>query len=371
MNGGGAGPDPRFNPPASFWAILAGMAALGAAALWFAFHAQITAALIAWKRAELGLVGVFTSGYADLDEALRHADPGRFAVSHVYRMFDLVGRTMRTPAALALAALGAAALFWTPSRRFRGRLTPDDVFRMQPPRLRSAGAFVERAHTQGMVEPRDGRPRQTDFALHGAEWLRRFAWGLSGLREDRGRRELARQLGPVWEGVEAAPCHARVLFAAFALHAARRRDAAALFLGDVVCTLPPSADKGETPIAVSPEVVQIADAFLKDPEVVGACRDIADRHAFTSTALMGVLQHARDRSGVLAPAQLSWLKLVDRHLWYALHNVGMPTPYAEARGSRAHWDAERALGEPIPVPHVDQAMEGLRDRAGEAVHPPS
>ena len=137
----------------------------------------------------------------------------------------------------------------------------------------------------------------------------------------------------------------------------------------MVRTLPPSADDGEAPIAVAREVVEIADAFLRDPDVVGACRSVADGHAFTSTALMSVLQHARDRSGVLAPAQFNWLKLVERHLWYALHNVGMQSPYAEARGSRAHWDAERALGAPIPVPYVGQAMEGLRALAGEAVRP--
>jgi intracellular multiplication protein IcmP len=52
---------------------------------------------------------------------------------------------------------------------------------------------------------------------------------------------------------------------------------------------------------------------------------IANRRAYTHTALMELLNKARLRGGVLAPGQVAWLKLVDRPLWYALHSLGFET----------------------------------------------
>ena len=67
---------------------------------------------------------------------------------------------------------------------------------------------------------------------------------------------------------------------------------------------------------------------------------------------MGLLNAARMRAGVLAPAQFAWLKLIDRQLWYALHSLGYetdgigrylhPNPRPEAAGARDHWAFERA-----------------------------
>ena len=73
---------------------------------------------------------------------------------------------------------------------------------------------------------------------------------------------------------------------------------------------------------------------------------------------MGLLNEARLKSGVLAPAQFVWLKLVDRRLWYALHSLGFetegsgrylhPNPRIEAAGARATtgplsvWQAARS-----------------------------
>jgi intracellular multiplication protein IcmP len=64
---------------------------------------------------------------------------------------------------------------------------------------------------------------------------------------------------------------------------------------------------------------------------------------------MSVLNQARLRSGVLAPAQFAFLKLVDRRLWYAI-------------GAGAHWAAERAVGAPIPTPEFDQAIAAIRPK---------
>lgn len=77
-------------------------------------------------------------------------------------------------------------------------------------------------------------------------------------------------------------------------------------------------------------------------------------------------------SGLLAPAQFAFLKLVDRRLWYALHALGFeadgplahphPSQRVEAIGARAHWAAERAIGAPIPTPEFDAAIDAIRPK---------
>jgi len=77
----------------------------------------------------------------------------------------------------------------------------------------------------------------------------------------------------------------------------------------------------------------------------------------------------RKRAGVMAPAQFNWLKLVDRRLWYALHSLGMPNPYVEARGARDHYAAECLIGEPIHAPSIDRAALGLQAEAATLTSP--
>jgi len=49
----------------------------------------------------------------------------------------------------------------------------------------------------------------------------------------------------------------------------------------------------------------VANAFLGDAELVAPALAIANRHAYTHTALMELLNAARLRAGVLAPGQFA------------------------------------------------------------------
>ena len=161
--------------------------------------------------------------------------------------------------------------------------------------------------------------------------------------------------------MEHAAPHVRCLFAGFALHAARHREDAARFLGELAEALPRT--KGHAIPELPDALVAQADLILRDPALAGPCAEVAGCHAFQSTAMLGVLAHARKRAGVMAPAQFNWLKLVDRGLWYALHSLGMPNLYVEARGARDHYAAECLIGEPIHAPSIDRAALGLQAEA--------
>ena len=164
------------------------------------------------------------------------------------------------------------------------------------------------------------------------------------------------------------------LFAAFALHLAQRRADALRLLGDLSASLANSdqdkPDGPDTPLALPASACAVADAFLGDAELVTPALAIANRHAYTHTVLMELLNTTRLRAGVLAPGQFAWLKLVDRPLWYALHSLGFetegvgrylhPNPRVEAIGTRDHWAVERLAGEPVIEPSMDRAVDALR-----------
>jgi intracellular multiplication protein IcmP len=171
----------------------------------------------------------------------------------------------------------------------------------------------------------------------------------------------------------------RVLFAAMALHLALQRDEALALLGAASQSLAGSApDLAEGPheaLTLSDAVVARADALiLGRPDLVALAAAYTDRHAWAHPALMSLLNAARLRAGVLAPAHFAWLKLVDRSLWYALHALGFesegmgrylhPNPCVEALAARDHWALERAVGQPIEHPRFEQALLALRDGSG-------
>ena len=348
--------------------LILGVAMLGfSVELWWLLHTPISAAVLAWKHAELRLIGHFTDTYAPLDANVVKADPATVTGAAIWRLFTFVGQAVRWPAAGLLAALALLVLARAPSRRFRRKLDLDSLPFAQGPLYRYATAFVGRR--QDLVAPRiEGGPRPNDVALHALEWIRAHAWDpRRGYRADWARRELACQLGPPWAGVEHAAPHVRCLFAGFALHAARHREDAARFLGQLAEALPRT--KGDQAPELPDAVVAQADLILRDPALAGPCAEVAAWHGFQSTAMLGVLAHARKQAGVLAPAQFNWLKLVDRRLWYALHSLGMPNPYVEARGSRDHYAAECLIGEPIHAPSIDRAALGLQAEVEELKSP--
>lgn len=347
----------RFDPPPEFWLLAALALAVLAVAAWFLFHAPIVRTVLLWKHWELQQIGRFTSYYDTLDREIVGLWPDKVTLAQIGRLFNTVGTAVNLPAAAILLALAGAVYFFAPSQRFRQPLDVDGVFGAQGEPFRCAGGYIGRE--QPLVAPRDGTPRPNDFALHTGEWIERHAWDRKrGYREDLARQELVRQLGPAWTGPAAAEPHARVLFAAFALHAARERASAASFLGDLAQDLPKIAS--DEPLQISAHLIDQADRILADAPMIAPCVEIAARHGFQATALMAVLEHGRSRAGVLAPGQFNVLKLVDRRLWYALHSMGMPNPYVEARGARDHLAAERLIGEPLHTPSIDRAVLSIR-----------
>ena len=347
-------------------------AVLGSYLLWTNYHAEISAAVMALHHQEIAFVRQFTHRYDLADRQMAAADPAGVTLHDLYGITHAVGLFFRIPATALMVLLAIVCALRAAPARYRRGFDLDGLVREQAASFRTTAAFAGR-HLR--LVPPAPLPRPADYALTPEEWIARFAPGRNGgLDEAAARRALALQLGPPWHGpLQAAP-PVRCLFAVFALHLAERRAEALELLGDLSAAIATrDTESPEGPAAalvLPPAVFAIADERLRDARLLSEACDIAARHAYTHTALMGLLNAARHRAGVLAPGQFAWLKLVDRGLWYALHSLGFetegfgrylhPNPRIEAVGARDHWAVERLVGEPVTRPSLDRAIEALR-----------
>jgi intracellular multiplication protein IcmP len=348
-------------------------AAFGGWLLWYHQHAEVVRVLAALQLAKMAFIARFTDSYADLAALVAGARYETVSFSELVALLDRVGQFFRLPAAILLAVLGLLCLVWAPPSRYRRQLDLAGLVREQARFYRAAAANSGRGLR--LVPLRDGDPRPADPSLYVQEWVARYALDRQGQYDAAtAHGALVRQLGPVWQGPRRARPTARVMFGAFALHLADRREEAAGLLGDLAEAL--AADSGHgpagpnTPLAVPSEVLATADAFLREPALMRPAELVARRHGFETTALMGLLNAARLQSGVLPPAQFNGLKLMDRNLWYALHALGFPghgpgqntnpNPRVEAIGARAHWEAERQADCALFRPEIGLAEGAIR-----------
>ncbi len=348
-------------------------AGVGLYLLWNSYHTEISAGVMWWRHREILLLRHLTNRFDLADAQMRVSDSSGVTFWQLYGISHAIGRTWRIPGALFLAALAGLCLFRNAASRFRRQFDLSGLILEQVASFPAAAAFAGRELR--LTAPAAEGPCPADYALTTQEWIARHASAKDGALDlRRAHAELLGQLGPPWKRPEAASPPVRALFAAFALHLAERRDEALGLLGACSRAMGESGkdepDGPAKPLALPALLLAQVDAVLADRAgLLVPALDIADRHAWTHPAMMSLLNAARLRAGVLAPAQLAWLRLVDRQLWYALHSLGFesegigrylhPNPRVEAVGARDHWAHERAAGRPLETPHFARALEAL------------
>ena len=349
-------------------------AGIGSYLLWTFYHAEISALLIAWRHQEIRVLRLFTDRFDLADAQMARSNPAGVTVRDLYGISHAIGRAWRLLGTIVIALLALVCLVRNAPSKFRRQFDLDGLIREQAAAFTTTAAFVKRQFR--LVQPAAGRPRPADYALSPDEWIARNARTLDGrFDEAKARRALLEQLGPRWYGPEQASPAVRVMFAAFSLHLVERRDEALALLGACSQALvdvgAADAEGPSEPRSLPADCLREVDALIAvagGPATAG--RSVTDRHAWTHTALMSLLNTARLKAGVLPPAQFAWLKLVDRTLWYALHSLGYetegigrylhPNPRPEAAGARDHWALERVAGRGIDTPRFDQAIDAIR-----------
>lgn len=191
---------------------------------WFLFHRQIAAGVIGSQHWQMGWIGHLTDRYGSLDAQVLATDPAGVTLGQLWRLLHNVGAFFRWPAAALVTVLALACLLYNAPSQFTRLLDLQGFMREQARTFQASSAYVERGLT--LVKPADGEPRPADPALRAEEWVARYATRDGGYDEEGTVLELTRQLGAEWRGVAGAAPHVRCMFAAFALHAGRKRDEA-------------------------------------------------------------------------------------------------------------------------------------------------
>ena len=265
----------------------------------------------------------------------------------------------RWPLAIILGLVGCYALFNSPRSKFQTKHTLESFIGVQAKMWPIISPIVKfNPSKTGRIlgaEVPDKLPLFAE-ALSPEEWIsfNRIPV-VNGIPDrDAARRAFTQQLGPRWNGFDAAPLHARALIAAFAVKGAQHREASDELLGKLALAWSP--EQGFKP---DQKLVDEINKVLRDPESGGKISPIADQHAFRTTAMLGMLRWARTMGGVLAPAQFLWLRGEDRAMWYPLNNLGRRSFHSEGAGAMAHFMAEQAAQKPLPIPRVDTAIVTL------------
>jgi intracellular multiplication protein IcmP len=328
------------------------------------FRVEIIDAVLAFRHAELSIIGWFTGSYARLDNEVLTIGRSQLGLADLWRVGSVVGGLYAGPGACLLVALALVVYCAAPLHRYRAKIRYlDDLILALDAQFRYTRAYVGRRRP--LRDPVFGRrPLPNDMALNPAEWIAAYARDRHGaFSEDMARAALENQLGPVWIGVHDAAPHVRCLFAALTLFANRQREEADAYLGDLAMSLPPG--NGDALLSLPVRVVAAADAILADAEAIRPCTTRAGRHGYTAPAMLACLEYARGRIGVLNSGLFNWLKLVDRPLWYVL--VMPCNPFIEGAGARAHYSAECIAEMPLYAPWIEPALEGVCARHRQIV----
>jgi intracellular multiplication protein IcmP len=376
MNGNDRSPDP-FE-----WLWMTGLVVGGGWMVWQVVGVDLVALSLRLKQAELDLLhdlGAGDTASQALADVVREAlsEPAQVSVAHWIDLLDQVGRWWRWPVVIGLIAVGAWLLVGHPAERFRRRFD----LRGLAEAMGEQWPYALHALRRGNIHLPLDHPR---WGMALAEWafVERFDLLVDPAAEppelhlERTRMTLARQLGEPWRGVESLPLHAQALAGLFARRCvafvtADERVAADLDREAVVGlrelawrAAQQKANDYRPTAADYRRVIQGTRPDLDHPAV----QAIIGQHRYTHTMLMRLLEEAR-RGGVLPPALFTWLKGVDRPLWYALTSLGRRAPFVEGLGASAHYVAERRLGRALQSPAVAGAVEALATALTRAVRP--
>lgn len=328
--------------------------------LWMALSEEISSG-IRWIRVgQLYVISLFTDRYDRVIELLVDIPKERLKPFDLYNMTRITAEAFRIPIAIITATMAIWAFLMKQKHPYSRKLSIETLakehavsFPVTEPILKF-NPLKANFRTLGSPVPEKLPPFAE--ALTPDEWVSHNSIPLYDdvVDRDYARRAFARQLGGRWKSVQDLTWYGKALFAAFSMKANGQRIEADEFLGDISKCWAPGRG-----LVLTAMLRKKINDIIDDPRQGRVTEKIAAQHFFVAPALLRCLHMAREQGGVLAPAQFLWLRGVDRHLWYALNNLGRSASHVEASGAIAHYRAEKSAGKPIPNPQVDIAVDAL------------
>lgn len=337
--------------------------AIGAAALWglwLLFHGPI-ATVITWVRiGELWALGWFSEEMNQLRLYLMTIDPYRLTFSDIVAMSKATGQYIRYLAGPVILGMGVWAGFFSPGTKWRRRHDLESLIKTQAQTWKVIAPITLCNPAQNTRSTKGAISRKLE---PWAEHLTPNEWaaleGLTVSKEGKvdvaaAKTAFSKQLCGRWRGFQALPWYLRALVAAIALKTARQRDDCRELLGEIAVCWSPDGGMRE-----NKELGQRIANILADQDLMRPLEEVTQRHAWTATVLLALVQQARDCGGVLASSEFLWLRPTYRALWYPLNGLGGHAFYTEAAGAMSHYMAELAANKPLTEPAMESATQGL------------
>ena len=353
--------------------IIAGV--MLAAAIWW-FAGGVVTSVVRWIRVgEINILSITTGRFDTVRTVLPkmqispHAEklgPTYLDWPTLWNVSTAVGDYMRWPTVIVLVLCMIWILYHAPHAKFKNKYKLETLIQIQS-RIWPVIAPIINFNPlkSGFRIPGGAVPAnlpQFAESLAPDEWI---AWARipvnDGVPDDEAiRLAFTQQLGPRWEGLAGLRTYHRALLAAFVLKGAQQRKQSDDLLGEIARFWVAGKPEGKG-LILTEDLVKRIDKTLSDKSLMEPVLEIAAKHAYRTTALLGILRWAREQGGVLAPAQFVWLRGEDRALWYALNNLGRRSYHAEAAGAMAHYMAEHVARRALPMPRVKTAIQPVKD----------
>jgi hypothetical protein len=186
------------------------------------------------------------------------------------------------------------------------------------------------------------------------------AYGHARLDEGRTRFVLREQLGLVFDGFYTlSPCR-QALAAAFLAYAGGAKRGCLAILNAVSRAYEETDGNPVCPLLVEKAFRKRVHTVFEKHRTILEEAPLLRHSAFELPWFMALLTRAR-KKGVLASSQFLWLRPLDHPLWYALHQCGGRTAWAEGFAAWAHYVAEERAGKALAEPQLRQAVSSLRE----------
>ena len=328
---------------------------IGLCVIWWLAHTYISAAYLWLKQAQLGLLGLVTPAFRQDVALLAAIPPERVHFQLLLRIgweYKWIIWTLTIPLQVAMIV----ALVRRQQYRTRHQLISlaEDVKGEWPNIIPVLGkdlikqpidhgpyaggqSPLEFARAQGLLLPVPGSGQDKDSPV---------------IDRAKATEVFIAQLGSRFKAMSQFAWHERALIAVFFSYIGYQREDGVTLLRALNFLNPAKPSDCRT---LAKNINASIKAGLTDANV----QRVLATHAYCSTLMYGLLQAARERSGVLATAEFLWLKPMDRPLWYILNNVGRQVAWAEAAGVYSHYLREQACKKALPAPSVEAAVTGL------------
>ncbi|MFA6037394.1 MAG: type IVB secretion system coupling complex protein DotM/IcmP [Legionellales bacterium] len=341
-------------------------------ALWFFARGPILQGIFFIKLLEIKAIGLFTNSLEPVQQAILYYrnDPTAVSINQIGLWFHEIGRTLRFIVPGILTLLAGILYFTHPSLKF------NHVFDMQ--RLRELEkdnwpqiipVIKENLIDQDIDEGKWAMsPSPMQFAkkyglleeYFPESKVKSYGQKKPEVRviKDKAEQVFAKQLGPVWRGLQKTPPHARALMAVFAAHTNQDKSN----VSKLIEQFGRSSGEGKLDFTGVDEVLK--KHYRSKP-----LQQAMHSHAYLYGVIASMLEVSRT-SGVLSSSDFIWVKPLDRPLWYIVNTVGRRTCMSEIAGPISHWLAEKAMGRTLTQPMVKNAVKGLELAIKDIVYTP-